>query len=90
MSTPYRITLTYHHGTQSRRQKRQFRQTYEAAAPKHSEARAAEVAQYITDLHDAIWLPFPKTCVTCTIRLGSITQRFDHLPTASELLQKRL
>lgn len=86
MSTPYRITLTYLHTIKRRR----FFQTYEAAAPKHSEARANEVAQYITDLHTAIWLPFPKETLTCTIRLAKITQRFDHLPTASELLQKRL
>lgn len=86
MKQPYRITLTYLHTVKRRR----FFQTYAAAAPKHSESRADEVAQYITDLHDAIWLPFPKTALTCTIRLAKITQRFDHLPTASELLQKRL
>lgn len=84
MNAPcYRLTLLYN-GT------RRFYQRYHAAGAKGTPERAGDLAQYLTDLHDACWIPQPKKTVRCTIRIGSITRRFDHLPTADDLLQARL
>lgn len=85
MKQPYRITLAYNNNQRFR-----FRQRYHAAGAKGSVERAGDLAQYITDLHDACWIPKPKEIIRCTIRIGSITRHFDHLPSASTLLQARL
>lgn len=83
MKQPYRITLTYNGN-------RRFRQRYHAAGAKGSRDRAADLAQYITDLHDSCWIPTPKKTITCTIRHANIIKRFDHLPSADTILQAKL